>query len=170
MTSPKIFCWKLNFPERPVFTLCKYYEWKYLLTSRDYCKKKLVISTDLTNPESARDSLRYYWYWYNQNQSSKKETLAQMFSCEFCKISRNIFFKEPFGRLLHHKPSKHSPWCLHLQNTSSRRVQDVLIKTNIVTLLIRLQKTSSRRLQDVLIKTIIYSSWPYVFKTSSRRL
>ena len=25
----------------------------YLLTSRDYCKKKLVISTDLTNPESA---------------------------------------------------------------------------------------------------------------------
>ena len=27
----------------------------YLLTSRDYCKKKLVISTDLTNPESAPD-------------------------------------------------------------------------------------------------------------------
>ena len=25
----------------------------YLLTSRDYCKKKLVISTDLTNPKSA---------------------------------------------------------------------------------------------------------------------
>ena len=24
----------------------------YLLTSRDYCKKKLVISTDLTDPES----------------------------------------------------------------------------------------------------------------------
>ena len=26
-----------------------------------------------------------------------------MFSCEFCKISQNIFFKEAFGRLLHHK-------------------------------------------------------------------
>ena len=25
----------------------------YMLTSCDYCKKKLVISTDLTNPESA---------------------------------------------------------------------------------------------------------------------
>ena len=28
----------------------------YLLTSRVYCKKKLAISTDLTNPESAPDS------------------------------------------------------------------------------------------------------------------
>ena len=32
-----------------------------------------------------------------------QKILAQMFSCEFCKISQNIFFKEPFGRLLHHK-------------------------------------------------------------------
>ena len=24
----------------------------------------------------------------------KKETLAQVFSCEFCEISKNIFFKE----------------------------------------------------------------------------
>ena len=28
-----------------------------------------------------------------------------MFSCEFCKISHNNFFKEPFGRLLLHKHS-----------------------------------------------------------------
>ena len=28
-----------------------------------------------------------------------------MFSCEFCKISHNIFFKERFGRLLQHKHS-----------------------------------------------------------------
>ena len=28
-----------------------------------------------------------------------------MFSCEFCKISHNTFFKEPFGRLLLHKHS-----------------------------------------------------------------
>ena len=28
-----------------------------------------------------------------------------MFSCEFCKISRNTFFKKPFGRLLLHKHS-----------------------------------------------------------------
>ena len=38
-------------------------------------------------------------------KNTKKEILAQMFSCEFCKISQNIFFKEPFGRLLHHKHS-----------------------------------------------------------------
>ena len=37
--------------------------------------------------------------------NTKKQILAQMFSCEFCEISRNIFFKEPFGRLLHHKHS-----------------------------------------------------------------
>ena len=28
-----------------------------------------------------------------------------MFSCEFCEISHNTFFKEPFGRLLLHKHS-----------------------------------------------------------------
>ena len=43
-----------------------------------------------------------------------------------------------------------------------RRLQDVLIKTNIFTLHIRLQKTSWPR--------PIYSSWSYVFKTVSRRL
>ena len=42
-----------------------------------------------------------------------------------------------------------------------RRLQDVLIKTNIFALVIRLQKTSWSR--------PIYSSWLYVFKTSSRR-
>ena len=35
----------------------------------------------------------------------QKDIPLQMFSCEFCKISHNIFFKEPFGRLLLHKHS-----------------------------------------------------------------
>ena len=43
-----------------------------------------------------------------------------------------------------------------------RRLQNVLIKTNMFALALRLQKTSWSR--------PIYSSWPYVFKTSSRRL
>ena len=43
-----------------------------------------------------------------------------------------------------------------------RRLQDVLIKTNIFALALRLEKTSWSR--------PIYSSWLYVFKTSSRRL
>ena len=29
----------------------------------------------------------------------KKETLAQVFSCEFCEISKNIFLQETFWRL-----------------------------------------------------------------------
>ena len=62
---------------------------------------------------------------------------------------------------------------LCLQRTSSRRLQDVMIKTNIVALLIRLQNTSSRLLQNVLIKTNIFVlaiRLQAVFKTSSRRL
>ena len=57
---------------------------------------------------------------------------------------------------------------LRLRKTSSRRLQDVLVKTNIFVLAIRLQdvfKTFSRRLQDV-FKT----SCQDVFKTFSRRL
>ena len=33
----------------------------------------------------------------------QKDIPLQMFSCEFCKISHNTFFKEPLGRLLLHK-------------------------------------------------------------------
>ena len=65
---------------------------------------------------------------------------------------------------------------MRLQKTSSRRFQNVLIKTNIFVLVIRLQvafkmfsrrvaKTSSRRLEDM-FKT----SWQVVLKTCSRRL
>ena len=35
----------------------------------------------------------------------QKDIPLQMFSCEFCEISRNTFFKEPFGQLLLHKHS-----------------------------------------------------------------
>ena len=70
-----------------------------------------------------------------------------------------------------------------------KRLQDVLIKTNIFVLIIRLQKTPSRHLQDVLVKTNIFvlairlqdvfktscknvfkTSCKNVFNTSSRRL
>ena len=64
-------------------------------------------------------------------------------------------------------------FCLRLQKTSSRRLQDVLIKTNMFALALRLQKTSSRRLQDVLVKTNIFVlaiRLQDVFKTFSRRL
>ena len=63
-------------------------------------------------------------------------------------------------------------FCLRLQKTSSRRLQDVLIKTNMFALALRLQKTSSRRLQDVLVKANIFVlaiCLQDVFKMSSRR-
>ena len=62
---------------------------------------------------------------------------------------------------------------LRLQKTSSRRLQDVLIQTNMFALALRLQKTSSKRLEDVLVKTNIFVlaiCLQDVFKTSSRRL
>ena len=54
-----------------------------------------------------------------------------------------------------------------------RRLQDVLIKTNMFALALRLQKTSSRSLQDVLVKPNIFVlaiCLQDVFKTFPRRL
>ena len=66
-------------------------------------------------------------------------------------------------------PSKHSSWWRRLEDVLKmffvfvfrRRLQDVLIKTNMFALALRFKKTSCWRL--------IYSSWPYIFKTSSKR-
>ena len=46
---------------------------------------------------------------------SKKRLRNRWFICELCKISHNIFLKEPFGRLL---PHKHS-FCLLSQHDAS---------------------------------------------------
>ena len=79
-------------------------------------------------------------------------------------------------------PSKHSSWwrcledvfSLRLQKMSSRRLQNVFIKTNIFTLLIRLQKTSSRRFQDVFKPSCLAKASSRhlqdVLKTFSRRI
>ena len=61
-------------------------------------------------------------------------------------------------------------FCYRLQKTSSRRLQNVLIKTNIILLVICLQnvfKTFSRRPQDV-FKTSFQKRLQYISKTSSR--
>ena len=62
---------------------------------------------------------------------------------------------------IYNQPPILSQQTIVLMKTSSRRLQDVLIKTNMFALALRLQKTSWSR--------PIYLSWPYVFKTSSRR-
>ena len=60
---------------------------------------------------------------------------------------------------------------------SSRSLQDVLIKTNIIASVIRPQKASSRHLQDVLVyvfkvhcKNLLKTSWQDVLKMSKRSL
>ena len=78
-------------------------------------------------------------------------------------------------------PSKHSSWWRRLEEVFKmsfvfvfrRRLQDVLIKTNMFALDLHLQKTSSRRLgQDQYIRFGYTSSrrLQYVFKTNSTRL
>ena len=106
---------------------------------------------------------------------------VRVFLCKFC---NNILFHEtiiPTRITCKKTPSKHlSLWRrledifrLRLQKTSSRRLQDVFIKTNIFALFIRLQKTSWRRLEDVLVKAnilVLVIRLQDVFKTSSRHL
>ena len=113
-----------------------------------------------------------------------------MFSCEICYIFNKTFFyrilpvaASAFIRSTHAQQTLvlmkmswrrlEGAFRLRLQMTSSRRLQDVLIKTNTFALLIRLQKTSSRRLQDVLIQTNIFVlviRLQDMFKTCSRRV
>ena len=62
---------------------------------------------------------------------------------------------------------------LRLHKTSSRRLQDVLIETNIFALAMRLQKTSWRRLTKASsrrFQDVFKTSSKNVFKVSSRRL
>ena len=70
-----------------------------------------------------------------------------------------------FSWNLNYTPTKHSSWL--------RRLQDVLIKTNIFALVIRLQKTSSRRFKGVLqkrLQDIFKTSCKVIFKMFSRRI
>ena len=70
-----------------------------------------------------------------------------------------------FSWNLNYTPTKHSSWW--------RRLQDVLIKTNIFALVIRLQKTSSRRFKGVLqkrLQDIFKTSCKVIFKMFSRRI
>ena len=113
--------------------------------------------------------------------------LTFMLKCSILKKQKEDWNKSPclvfsmsFEFFFLH-PSKHSSWW--------RRLQDVLIKTNMFALALRLQKTSSRRLgqdqyirlgytssrrlQDVLqkrLQDIFKTSCKDIFKTFSRRI
>ena len=62
-----------------------------------FCKKGVLIEISQNSPENtcARASflIKLQTKAYN---FIKKETLAQVFSCKFCEISKNTFFKEHF--------------------------------------------------------------------------
>ena len=135
------------------------------LPYRELSHITLLISTRLTEP------CLWYLFFLLKHHSFLK-LCHNPLSLSEIHVRRKIFLT--YFR-------KHSSWwrrlegvfCLRLQTTSSRRLQGVLIKTNIFALLIRLQKTSSRRLhQDQHIRLGHTSSRRLqdVFKTSSRRL
>ena len=106
------------------------------------------------------------------------QAMEQLIQCKFFPVE-NFFWSTLFLNTLERReiPQRLFDKCSHnpantrlhedVLKTSfvfvfRRRLQDVLIKTNMFALALRLQKTSWSR--------PIYSSWPYVFKTSSRRL
>ena len=72
----------------------------------------------------------------------KKEQLAQLFSCEFCEISKNTFFTEPLWTNAHDPLTKSlSNWAFSLKCSSfqfnvlirvSTRGRDYLIKTTLL--------------------------------------
>ena len=109
-----------------------------------------------------------------------------IYSSEISRISNFLIVIRVLNEL-RNIPCKHSSWRhledifhFRLQKTSSRRFQDVLIKTNVFALPIRLQQMFPRQLQVVLIKTnklvlvirLEESSRRFknVFKSSWRRL
>ena len=108
------------------------------------------------------------------SQSNSMRAVLEIF--QFCFHPANICLDEDVWRCLE------DVFRLRLQKTSfktsfvfgfRRRLQDVLIKTNIFALVIRLQKTFSRRLQDVFVKTNVFALAIHlqdVFKTSWRPL
>ena len=83
---------------------CSYKFRKFYKKHLVFCKK--AVPTNFANS--------FYWSCTSTEFNFiKKEIPAQMFSCEFYEISHNIFFKEPFGRLLLHQhlfclPSYHN--------------------------------------------------------------
>ena len=107
---------------------------------------------------------------------ARKRLCGQVNLCRKCSWKVDILVDE-----LAYVTSKYSSWWrplkdvfrFRLQKTSSRRLQDFLMKTNIFLSTIRLQKTSSRRLdQNQYIRLAHTSSRRFqdVFKTSSRHL
>ena len=98
--------------------------------------------------------LEYNFYRYLVRSHSKVQLLHQSndFKC-FIPIKSGYWFFDIFTICLAVTPyNLEDIFCLRLQKTSSRRLQDLLIKINIFVLVTHLQavfKIFSRRLQDI---------------------
>ena len=92
---------------------------------------------------------------------TKKESLAQVFSCGFCEISKNIFFTEHLRTTTSQRTQ-----------TSLRRIQDVLKKSRRVTTKQDVATTSGkrRRIYDVLKTSDLPRLEDVQFTTSWKRL
>ena len=97
---------------------------------------------------------------------SKKKFQQRCFFCEFCEISHEIFFKEPFGRLLH----KHS-FCLLSQHNLvpfQKRCHAYFPAEYFLDLICRLQTRVSSILQNLSQKPIFnpveYLWWSFFAK------
>ena len=71
-----------------------------------FCKKRCSYKFCKVRKKTPALESRFYWSCRSTAPNViKKETPAQISSCEFCEISRGTFLREPFGWLLLHKHS-----------------------------------------------------------------
>ena len=78
--------------------------------SYEFCKIKK--KKHLTSTSFLKKLQIYRVYQKDYQKLYLKKKFRPMFSCEFCEISQNTFFKEPFGRLLLHKHLSSFQKCL----------------------------------------------------------
>ena len=64
--------------------VCRCFSKQLFLKTEQYSQENTCVGISLFGKVAGLQSCNFV----------KKETLAQMFSCEFCKISKNTFFKE----------------------------------------------------------------------------
>ena len=163
-----------------------------LISSRYHCQR----SSTSRISDTSKTGFEFRWMKLRSSDNDNHYTTAPRckryitFKCNATRrVLRNkVPLLHRFTKIFAHIPANicldEDVFRLRLQKRSSRRLQDVLIKTNMFALALRLQKTSSRRLgQDQYIRLghtswrrledVFKTSWrplQDVFKTSSRRL
>ena len=86
--------------------------WHYSIEAAAWgvLQKKLFLEISQNSQENTRAKVSFLIKVQASGNFIKKETLALVFFCEFCEISKNNFFQNTSGRLLlmfqvHREPS-----------------------------------------------------------------